>query len=399
MHSIALVWQDRTLRMLGLVIIVFGAMTASFAPYVSLLGISIFGLSDGAFALLLTGSMLVAVASSVIVGIVTDQYPARKAMAVLATIAMIVGLILVSVWPNPATFVLTHVLFLPIGSTILSQIFAVARLHTAKMPTQDRDGITSVIRAVFGIPFAILLPLWGLAFNADLSLMVLYPVSLLLTVGLLVLVIWGWPSDQSAPWTEEKSGLGFFSSLAELLTGTISIRIAAMGAIHSGGALIGVLMGLVLTESAGRSSGDTAIFFGAFVALEIVVMLCVGVLLQRFRRLHIISVGAVLYAAFMVLFPLLAATPWVWLLILPVAVGGGMIYSLAISYLQDLLGSRAGAGASLMALQRLVSDGLAAAIFAIGASLGGYQVAAFMGAGTILVGVMVLLLLDDGPRR
>jgi MFS transporter, SET family, sugar efflux transporter len=52
MHSIALVWQDRTLRMLGLVIIVFGAMTASFAPYVSLLGISIFGLSDGAFALL-----------------------------------------------------------------------------------------------------------------------------------------------------------------------------------------------------------------------------------------------------------------------------------------------------------------------------------------------------------
>jgi MFS transporter, SET family, sugar efflux transporter len=343
--------------------------------------------------------MLVAVASSVIVGIVTDQYPARKAMAVLATVAMIVGLILVSVWPNPATFVLTHVLFLPIGSTILSQIFAVARLHTAKMPTQDRDGITSVIRAVFGIPFAILLPLWGLAFNADLSLMVLYPVSLLLTVGLLVLVIWGWPSDQSAPWTEEKSGLGFFSSLAELLTGTISIRIAAMGAIHSGGALIGVLMGLVLTESAGRSSGDTAIFFGAFVALEIVVMLCVGVLLQRFRRLHIISVGAVLYAAFMVLFPLLAATPWVWLLILPVAVGGGMIYSLAISYLQDLLGSRAGAGASLMALQRLVSDGLAAAIFAIGASLGGYQVAAFMGAGTILVGVMVLLLLDDGPRR
>jgi hypothetical protein len=123
-------------------------------------------------------------------------------------------------------------------------------------------------------------------------------------------------------------------------------------------------------------------------------MLSVGTLTKRFRRLHIISVGAVFYALFMALLPVMAPYDTVWLLIIPVAIGGGLLYGLSISYLQDLLGARAGAGASLVALQRLVSEGLAAVIFATGAAIGGYQLVAFMGATMILLGAAMLLYLD-----
>lgn len=399
MTQFKLIWNDPTLRTLALATLIFGALAASFAPYVSLIGITVFGLSDGGYALVLTGSLLVSVTGSVIVGIVTDQRPARKAMAVLTVALSAVGIGLVVMSPTRTAFILAHMVLFPVGVTILGQIFAVARLQTAALPAADRDGVTAVIRAMFAVPFAVLLPFWGLGFNAGLSLLTLYPATFAISLGLLGLVVWQWPADANATWVEQKSGLGFFASLAELATGPISVRILAMGAVHSGSTLMGVLLALVFSETAGRAAGDTALFFGAFVALEIMVMLSVGVLLVRFRRLHIIALGAANYALFMALFPLLAPTAYVWLLIVPVAIGGGLIYSLSISYLQDLLGARAGAGASLVALQRMASEGLAAAIFALGAILGGYQMAAFMGAATILIGMIALLALDDGPHK
>lgn len=399
MKQIILIWQDPTLRMLGVATLVFGAIVASFAPYVSLLGISVFGLSDGIFALLLTGSLIVTVAASVIVGIITDQRPLRRTMALVSASSIALGMVLVTLTGSLAAFVATHLILLPVGISLLGQIFAIARLHTKSFSETDRDGATAVIRALFAVPFAIILPMWGLAFNGGVSLLTLYPVALAVTLGLLGLLLRFWPSDANAPWVEQKSGLGFIASLSELMKWPIMSRIVAMGAVHSGSTLMGVLLALVFAEVAQRPAGDAALFFGAFVALEIVVMLSVGTLLLTMRRLHIIALGALNYAVFMALFPLLAASAAVWLLILPVAVGGGLIYSLSISYLQDLLGARAGAGASLVALQRMVSEGLAAAIFAIGAYLGGYQLAAFIGAATILAGMAALLFLDDGPRR
>ena len=112
------------------------------------------------------------------------------------------------------------------------------------------------------------------------------------------------------------------------------------------------------------------------------------------RRLHIIAVGTFAYAGFMALLPLLADTGALWLLIVPAGVGGAFIYALAIGYLQDLLGKRAGAGSSLIALQRLSSDGLSALIFAIGAALSGYGLVMVMGAVTISAAMIAILWLD-----
>ena len=78
-------------------------------------------------------------------------------------------------------------------------------------------------------------------------------------------------------------------------------------------------------------------------------------LLRVMPRLWIIASGAGIYAVFLGLLPILAPTPWVWALVFPAGAGGAMVYALAIGYLQDLMGRRAGAGASLIALQRLSS--------------------------------------------
>ena len=399
MGQILTIWRDPVLRMIGVATMLFGVLAASFEPYKSLLGITVFGLSDTAFAMVLAMTFTVSVAASVWVGIVTDQRPSRKPMALLAVMGAFGGNAIAWFGDNATAFIIAHALLLPMSGTILGQLFAITRLYTANWPQAERDGVTSVIRALFAVPFMIVLPAWGFAFDRGLPLTALYPALCFVCLAFGLLVWRRWPHDAHAPWVEQKSGLGFLASLKELLAGRIVWRIFWMGAVHSGSTLMGVILALVFTQTEGRTTGDVGLFFGLFVALEIVVMLYVGVLAKRFRRLHIIAAGAAFYALFMGLLPILAPYNAVWLLIIPVAVGGGLLYGLSISYMQDLLDDRAGAGASLMTLQRTISHALSTLIFAVGAAIGGYTLAAFIGAAAILIGAAMLLYLDRSSPR
>ncbi|NCO86997.1 MAG: hypothetical protein GW886_10260 [Rhodobacterales bacterium] len=380
------IWQTPVLRMLCLAVFLFGAHVSTIGPYQSLVAITVFGLSDAAYALLLMVALAVGVGAAVGIGILTDQRPSRWLMALLASVAMTSGALIVWLGNTPAAFVLAHALLLPVSASLLGQIFAVARLVLAPLPAQDRDGIIAIIRSFFALPFVTVLPLWGLALAGEVPLLRLYPALAAFGGLTLLLVLRGWPRDAAAPWVEQKSGLGFRSALAEMLAPTIVGRVMLIGAIHLGGALAGAVTGLIFA-GAGHGPGAVGLFFGLFVAVEIMTSLNAFRLLAYLRRLHVIALGTFIYAAFLILLPVLAPGDAVWLLVLPAGIGGGFIYALAIGYLQDLMGARAGAGASLLALQRIASDGLAALTFGFGTWASGYGLVPVLGG--ILMGLAV----------
>jgi hypothetical protein len=393
-RQFGLLWQDPSLRMVSIAALIFGMVPGSIGPYQSLIAILVFGMGHNAYALLLMVALLVSVSAAIGIGIVTDQRPSRRRMAIFATMSIILGAGLVWIGHSRPVFILAHALVIPISGTVLGQLFAVARLASAKLPADDRAGILAIIRAIFAIPFVVILPLWGLGFEAGLSLLSVYPALVILGGLLLLVILRDWPRDGHAPWEDHHSGLGFRASLAELMAGPVLLRVLLIGAIHSGPALSGVILGLVFEQASGRGTGDVGLFFGLFVAIEVIVTLLVGQIIRHLPRLHIIALGVVLYAGFLALMPVLAATTWLWLLILPAGAGGALIYALAISYMQDLLGTRAGAGASLLALQRISADGLCAVIFALGSMVGGYGVTALVGAATMLAAMAAILWLD-----
>nr|MCU0903981.1 hypothetical protein [Tabrizicola sp.] len=75
-------------------------------------------------------------------------------------------------------------------------------------------------------------------------------------------------------------------------------------------------------------------------------------------------------------------------------IGGAVILTVPIAYLQDLLADRPGAGASLMAVQRLAGDVTAATCFALGTALSGYGTVALLGVATSLIGATALWAAD-----
>jgi hypothetical protein len=67
---------------------------------------------------------------------------------------------------------------------------------------------------------------------------------------------------------------------------------------------------------------------------------------------------------------------------------------LPIPYYQDLMRGRPGTAASMLALQKLVTDVLTAGAFALGTAIGGFETVAVMGTAVALGGALGLFLVD-----
>lgn len=397
LRPLILIWRDPSLRLAAALLVVMGASVASIIPFQSIIAIEILGFSDAGYAVVLALDAVLGVAAAVYVGVLTDARSDRRTVSLIAACLGMVGTTLMWLSPSILTFFLTHALIYPLGGALFTQTFALIRLASEEMPQDDRDSVLSAVRAFLAVPFLAVLPVWSLVFQGETSLLVVYVAILALQVLTLALVAFGWPSDRTAGWATEKSDLSIRQGLAELARGPVVVRVFAMGAIISGLPIYMAVLGLAFESVPERSRSETAIFFALVAGLEVPVMLGMGALLARYRRRTLIAAGAVLYGLFLILLPVLLTSPLVWLLVLPAALGGGVILSLPLAYLQDLMAGRPGAGGSLLAVQRVISNGIAALVFAGGTLIGGYGlVAALSGVGMLLSVAFYLWLDRDG---
>ncbi|MES2540064.1 MAG: MFS transporter [Pseudomonadota bacterium] len=394
MSAIRLCLTDPALRAAGLVIALQGAVVCSFGPYFSTLAVNTFGFGDRGYAILLTLSSLVSVAASVIGGIRADQTANRRKVTLLAVLSLVLGTLLMAVTPGRWIFALAAALLIPISSITFGQVFALARLAATRYPPDQRDGIMAVIRALFAAPFVIVLPLWSLVFAAGGEVTLIFPVALILAAGMLVAVLRLWPADGSTLWVDRPSGLSFRAALAEMGRLPIAARVVALGAVTGASTVYMAIVSLVMIADVGRGTADVALYVGLVAGLEVPFMLLLPNLTRGVPRTPLIFIGAALYGIHVALLPVLAGSPLVWLLVIPAAVGGAVTLTVPIAYLQDLLADRPGAGASLMAVQRLAGDVIAAICFVLGTTFAGYGTVAVLGVAVSLVGAAALWAAD-----
>ncbi|WP_406735999.1 hypothetical protein [Thioclava sp. GXIMD4215] len=394
--------KDPALLLTSALMVLFGAHVASLLPQASTIAVTIFGLSDGAYSRILIAASVIAVTTSVGFGIIADQRANRRAIALLSSVFLTIGSGLVTLHPSPVTFVLAHAVFVPLASTLFGQLFALGRLAASVHPKREREAIQSSLRALFAVPWLAVLPVWSLAFGAGVDLMAIYPVCFCLAASVLVLTLLFWPRDGATRWPDPKSGLSFRQSLTEMADWRILVRVLALGAINGGVVLYLVLIGLVFAQVPGRGAGDVAIYAAITAGLEVPLMLMVPAVSMRMSRVTLILIGTLLYSVHLACIPVLASSPALWVLPVFGALGGAFILTQPMAYLQELLSARPGAGASLLALQKLIGDVTSATVFALGAALAGYGVVALLGAALAVLAAAALYLMDrrkqGGPR-
>jgi MFS transporter, SET family, sugar efflux transporter len=391
MSAIRLCLTDPALRAAGLILALQGAVACSFGPYFSTLAVNSYGFGDRGYAILLALASIISVSASVIGGIRADQTASRRKVTLTSVAALILGMVLMTATPSPWIFALTAAVLIPISSITFSQVFALARLAATRHPPEDRDGIMAVIRALFALPFIIVLPLWSIAFAGGAPITMIFPVGLALSALMLLAVLRLWPADGTALWEDRPSGLSFRAALSEMGHPRIAARVLALGAVFSASTVYMAIISLVMTAEVGRGTQDVAIYVGLVAGLEVPFMLMIPSLTRGISRTRLIFAGTALYCVHVAMLPLLAGSAFVWLLVLPAAIGGAITLTVPIAYLQDLLAERPGAGASLMALQRLAGDVIAATCFALGTTLAGYGTVAMLGVAASLIGAAALL--------
>ncbi len=394
MSAIRLCLTDPALRAAGVIMVLQGAVVCSFGPYFATLAVNEFGFGDTGFAVLLAVSSLVSVIASVAGGIRADQTANRRQVTLAAVAALTLGMALMTLTPGPLVFALVAAVLLPMGSVTFGQVFALARLAATRHPPDERDGIMAVVRALFALPFVVVLPLWALAFRWDAPVTAIFPVGLVLAGGMLATVLHLWPRDGRTGWADRPSGLSFRAALTEMGRPALALRVLALGAVQAAGTVYIAIVSLVLVPAVGRDTADVALYVGLVAGLEVPFMLLLPGLTRGMDRTRLILAGAALYAVHVALLPVLAGSPLLWLLVIPAAVGGAVTLTVPIAYLQDLLADRPGAGASLLAIQRLAGDVIAALCFALGTLLAGYGAVALLGVAVSLLGALALVLAD-----
>ncbi len=394
MKAAALVARDPGLRIAALALGLQGAVVCVWGPYAPDLAIRVHGFSDAGFAALMAAASVASVVLAVWVGIRADRRAQRRGLALAAVAVLVLGLLAMVLVPGPVTFALVFALAMPFAGSLFGQVFALARLAAARMPQEHREGILAVIRAFFAAPFVVVLPLWAAAFAAGAPVTAIFPAGLVLALVMAALVWRGWPRDGAAGYDDRPSGLTARAALAELARARVLGRVVALGAVTGASTVYMAVIALVLVPAAGRGPADVALYVGLVAGLEVPFMLMVPRLLRGVSRPVAILGGAVLYGLHLALIPVLAGSPWLWALVLPAAMGGAVTLTVPIAYLQDLLAERPGAGASLMAVQRMAGDVMAAACFALGTALAGYGLVAGLGVAVSLAGAAALCAAD-----
>lgn len=391
------IWADPGLRAATGLSFLLGATSCTFGPYVAELGVKAFGLGDRGYSLLMVLTTLVSVAAAMGVGIRSDQTGRRRGLALWAAALMVAGGGLMTVLPSAASFVLAHGLILP-ASSLFGQIFALGRIAALRQDEGLRDGILATIRALFALPYVVVLPLWSLAFRWDVPVLAIYPVGMTLAAAMLALVWAWWPQDAEIAPLAPKSGLSLSAALRELALPSITLRILALGEIGAVGPVYWSVLSLILVPEIGRGTADVALFAGLVAGAEVPFMMSLHLLTRGLSRAGALLVGSAIYAVFLAGLPLAAPTPWLWALVFPAALGGAYVYMLPIAYLQNLMADRPGTGSALTSLQKLVGDLIAAGCFALGTALSGYGLVTVLGVVAALAGAVGLVWADRRAR-
>lgn len=392
MSALAVIFRLPALRLIFLALLFLGAHNASVYPYQSLIAIERVGLSKPAFALVLVLASFTAVTSSVLFGILTDQRGQRRRIALIATLASVAGLLMMIVWPSPISLILCHGILLPIASSLYGQLFALARLATP--PDHNRDGVQAALRSAMSLSFLAMLVFWTFGFAARIDVMAIYLSAGLSAFGLLVLIYFNWPREGTTDWADERSGLNFAQAFKEIAHPAILLRLLLLGAISATGILYMVLVSLVFEDSALRGASDVALYVGMVAGWEVPCLLLLSRIAGRIRRSTLLAAGSAIYTLHLLALPILTDSGWIWVMPLIAGIGGTAIISLPISYYQDLMHNRPGTAGAMLALQKLVSDVLGAAAFAVGTALGGYETVAVIGSAMALLGAGGLLWVD-----
>ena len=382
---------DVRLRTILICILLASAMMSAIAPYVSLVGVTALGLSPVAFSVILVASSGVTVGIAVLAGALSDVVRNRLVVALGLCLIGAIGYAAVFVFRNATAFALATVLLIPFSAAVYSQLFAL--LRSVPQSSADRDATTSIVRALFALPWIVVPPaaaaflIW---FPGETNI---YGISALFAVlcALILLTLFGRLPPGAGG---EGAGRRFLDGLARLRSPALAGRVLILGLIYGAHKLHSSIMALIVVQNIGGSIGEVGRVAGLTALLEVPMILLWGWLVPRLGKSTAVALGGLAFGAYLGGLWLVSDISQVYVLTPISACGSAAILSVILVYVQEMLPDNPGLGTSLMTVTSFLGSAFSGLVFGIWGRDGAYQDLALVGALMAVAGAVAIGLID-----
>jgi SET family sugar efflux transporter-like MFS transporter len=389
----------RALLPLGLVFLAVGISTAIIGPFLSLF------LSDAVHAgpvrvtVFLVVAPLSGVLASTLLGRLSDRRPIRRALLIGASLAGLIGCVLIAVIRDYWILLGLAVTTIALAGTMFPQAFAYARQVLQRHDPGRAAMAISSLRTVFSIAWvagpplaAFLLDRGGFAYLYGAAA-IMYAIAALVAIFFLEKVpaaaVVVPADDDEVPVEEPETSrwtLWFTAGAFTLLQAPLTLSVQAMP--------------LFISRDLGGGVGDAGLILGLCAALEIPLMLGLGALSTRVPVRRLLLAGAACGIAY---YALAAVATNVWVLVAAQLINAlfiAAVSGLGISYMQDMLPRHPGRASTLFSNSFPLGAMLAGPLFGLSAHFG-FRLAYVLSAALCAVGVMVLVVVrnDHAVRR
>ena len=386
-------WGDALWRLSFSGVAILGFAMASLSPYHSIIGIERFGLSELEFAVVTIISAIASAFASMAIGVYSDQTCHYKEVMMASLLIGALTNLGLYVFASKWMFMIAFMIFIPIASTAFSQFFGLAKLAANKNSRIEPNFSASCVRAAYAGAYAVTPPIWAMLVLNGADLLMIFGASAVINLVMTVIVFVSWPEEhkqQSEPIKRD----GLKLALAELANAPLAVRlflVTIAGALANFNSLV---MGLIVLNDLGGTEVHVGWFAGIVALIEIPVMLYCATALRYLSKAALIMIGVVLSGIYLSAFSFLPSVDYLWWLILPASVGGGLFIPLVIGYIQDLLSERPGTGGALVSLANIGGYFFAALVFGICTQFASYSNTAMIGAALSVLAAIALVLVD-----
>lgn len=376
----------RTLFPLALVFLASGISTALVSPFVSLFLSTAVHAGPVLVTVFLIASRLAGVVAATLIGRISDRRPIRRAVLIAAAAAGLVSTALTAVVRDYWLLLGLAVTGMAVATALFPQSFAYARQVLARdHPTHATLG-TSALRTVFSLAWvagpplaALLMSVGGFAFLYG-GAAALYAIA-----GLLAIFRLDRLEASAIP------DAGDESTPPEVPRWRLLVIASGFTILQAPLTLVVQVLPLFVTTELGGGVSDAGLILGLCAALEIPLMLALGVVTRWLPIRTIVLVGGACGVAYYAVSALSSA---VWHLVVAQALNALFIAAVAgigISYLQDMLPRHPGRATTLFTNTLPVGAILSAPLFGLAQHFG-YRLAYVFATVLATIGVLVLLL-------
>lgn len=342
-----------------------GVTYAATLNYGAIVGIDALGIPNSLYSLLLIVFSLASAAASVALGAISDRVSDRRILVIGTALMGALAFGIIFAFRTQIAFVIAICVIMPFGGALFSQSFSYSRSYYNVRHPERAEFMITMLRTIFSVAWVIVPPVVGW-FAATTTVFNTYGVAAIAYLGVAAIfaVLLRDPEARVgvAPVTAGQAAVPLARASIEpaILGGIIGVTL-----IFTAVSVRTVTIPLFLTSTLKGSYADLGIFAAVAAALELPFMVAWGYALRRISKHTMIIVGALLYAAYLVLMSrATSVTEMLWLQLLNGPAHGALM-TIPISYLQDAIKGRVGLSTSLLDVSNVVASLATAALFGV----------------------------------